>query len=109
MMTGEGLVNGPQRLAVAWLMRFPPRLRREGRRLGLMVLGHFIIFALALGNDEIIAACVSGGLLEERHAGTVELIVGVALFVGWSVLTIAIMRMVDRARTEALAEMRREE
>ena len=106
MMSGQGVISGPQRLAVAWLMRFPPRLRREGRRLGLMVLGHFIIFALALGNDEIIAACVSGGLLEERYAGTIELIVGVVLFVGWSVLTVAIMRMVDRARSEALAEVR---
>ncbi|HMB12915.1 MAG TPA: hypothetical protein VKN37_02820 [Roseovarius sp.] len=97
-MTGQGTINGPQRLAIGWLTRFPPRLRREGRRLGLLILGHFTIFLLALGHDEIVAECVQQGVLAAHRAETVELLIGLGLFLCWSMLTVAMVRLIDRAR-----------
>lgn len=97
-MTGQGTIKGPQRLAIAWLTRFPPRLRQEGRRLGLLILGHFTIFLLALGHDEIVAECVENGMIAAQRAEMVELIIGLGLFLCWSVLTIAMVRLIDRAR-----------
>ncbi|MGX0878488.1 hypothetical protein ACSSV4_003187 [Roseovarius sp. MBR-154] len=97
-MTGQGAINGPKRLAIAWLTRFPPPLRQEGRRLGLLILGHFTIFLLALGHDEIVAECVQNGIIAAGRAETVELMVGLLLFLCWSVLTIAMVRLIDRAR-----------
>ncbi|MDZ7711332.1 MAG: hypothetical protein U5K36_15710 [Roseovarius sp.] len=100
-MTGQGIIKGPPRLAIAWLTRFPPRLRREGRQLGLLILGHFIIFLLALGHDEIVAECVANGMIPAAQAELLELAVGALLFLCWSALTIAMVRMIDRARTDA--------
>jgi len=100
-MTGQGTIKGPQRLAIAWLTRFPPRLRQEGRRLGLLTVGHFTIFLLALGHDEIVAECVENGMIAAGRAETVELIIGLGLFLCWSVMTVAMVRMIDRARADA--------
>jgi hypothetical protein len=100
-MTGQGIANGPPRMAIAWLTRFPPRLWREGRRLGLLILGHFMVFALAIGHDEIVAECVTGGLITARHAEIAELALAFALFLVWTALTVAIVRMIDAARSDA--------
>lgn len=100
-MTGQGIIKQPQRLAIAWLTRFPPPLRKEGRKLGLLILGHFTIFLLALGHDEIVAECVEAGLIVERLAETLELVIGGLLLLLWSALTIAMVRMIDRARSDA--------
>ena len=100
-MTGQGVINGPRYHAIAWLTRFPPRLRQEGRRLGLLILGHFTIFLLALGHDEIVAECVAAVMIPAQRAEILELGIGVVLFMCWSVLTIAMVRMIDRARAEA--------
>ncbi|MFB9150633.1 hypothetical protein [Roseovarius ramblicola] len=100
-MTGQGVFNGSRYLAIAWLTRFPPRLRREGRHLGLLILGHFTIFLLALGHDEIVAECVANGTIPAQHAELLELAIGLALFLCWSALTIAIVRLIDRARADA--------
>jgi hypothetical protein len=99
-MTGQQIADGPPRLAIAWLTRFPPRIWREGRRLGLLILGHFMIFMLAIGHDEIVAECVASGVLPVRHAETAELTMALVLFLAWTVLTIAIVRMVDAARSD---------
>ena len=98
-MTGQGVANGSPRLAIAWLTRFPPALRREGRRLGFLILGHFMIFALAIGHDEIVAECVASGIIASGVAETAELALALILFLVWSVLTIAIVRMIDAARS----------
>jgi hypothetical protein len=98
-MSGQGVANGSPRLAIAWLTRFPPRLWREGRRLGLLILGHFMIFALAIGHDEIVAECVVSGLISPGRAETAELAIALVLFLAWTVLTVAIVRMVDAARS----------
>lgn len=100
-MTGQGIITGPRYLAIAWLTRFPPHLRREGRRLGLLILGHFTIFLLALGHDEIVAECVATGMIAGQRAELLELGIGAVLFLGWSALTIAMVRMIDRARADA--------
>ena len=100
-MTGQGLINGPRYLAIAWLTRFPPRLRQEGRRLGLLIAGHFTIFLLALGHDEIVAECVAAGVISVQRAEILELGIGAVLFLCWSALTIAMVRIIDRARAEA--------
>ncbi|MFU8776781.1 MAG: hypothetical protein ACNA7M_03835 [Roseovarius sp.] len=99
-MTGQGIIRQPRRLAIAWLTRFPPRLRKEGRQLGLLILGHFTIFLLALGHDEIVAECVEAGMIAARLAESLELVIGGFLFLSWSALTIAMVRMIDRARAD---------
>jgi hypothetical protein len=98
-MTGQGLANGSPRLAIAWLTRFPPCIWREGRRLGLLILGHFTIFALAIGHDEIVAECVASGLIAPDRAEAAELTIALVLFLAWTVLTVAIVRMIDAARS----------
>ena len=98
-MTGQGVANGSPRLAIAWLTRFPPALRREGRRLGLLILGHFMIFALAIGHDEIVAECVGAGMIAPGRAEAAELVFALVLFLAWTLLTVAIVRMVDAARS----------
>ena len=100
-MTGQGVFNGPRYLAIAWLTRFPPHLRREGRRLGLLILAHFTIFLLALGHDEIVAECVANGMIPAQRAELLELVIGLVLFLCWSALTIAMVRLIDRARADA--------
>lgn len=100
-MTGQGIIKQPKRLAMAWLTRFPPQLRREGRRLGLLILGNFTIFLLALGHDEIVAECVEAGTIAANQAEYLELVIGGFLFLSWSALTIAMVRMIDRARADA--------
>lgn len=80
---------------------YPARLRREGRRLALLVVGHFIVFALAIGHDEIVAHCVEAGLIDPRRAEGMELLIGLGLFVCWSALTVGIVRLVARARAGA--------
>lgn len=100
-MSGQGITNGSPRMAIAWLTRFPPRLWREGRRLGLLILGHFMVFVLAIGHDEIVAECVVEGLIAARHAETAELVLAFGLFLVWTALTVAIVRMVDAARSGA--------
>jgi hypothetical protein len=100
-MTGQGLIGGPRHLAIAWLTRFPPRLRREGRQLGLLILGHLTIFLLALGHDEIVAECVEAGMISAQSAELLELVIGAVLFLCWSALTIAMVRLIDRARADA--------
>lgn len=97
-MTGQGIIKGPQRLAIVWLTRFPPHLRQEGHRLGLLILGHFTIFLLALGHDEIVEECVENGMIAAQRAEMVELAIGLVLFLCWTVLTIAMVRLIDRAR-----------
>ncbi len=99
-MSGQGVANRSPQLAIAWLTRYPPRLWREGRRLGLLILGHFMIFALAIGHDEIVAECVASGLISAGRAEMAELGVALVLFMAWTVLTVAIVRMVDAARSE---------
>lgn len=99
-MTGQGVAQGSPRLAIAWLTRYPPRLWREGRKLGLLILGHFMVFALAIGHDEIVAECVVAGIIDPERAETAELAMALVLFLAWTVLTIAIVRMVDAARSE---------
>ena len=98
-MTGQGIADTSPRLAIAWLTRFPPSLWREGRRLGLLIVGHFTIFALAIGHDEIVAECVAAGSIAPERAEAVELGIALVLFLAWTVLTVAIMRMVDAARS----------
>lgn len=98
-MTGQGVANESPRLAIAWLTRFPPGIWREGRRLGLLILGHFMIFALAIGHDEIVAECVASGLIAADRAEAAEMAVALVLFLAWTVLTVAIVRMVDAARS----------
>jgi len=100
-MTGQGMINGPRHLAIAWLTRFPPRLRREGRRLGLLILGHFTIFLLALGHDEIVAECVANGMIPSQRAELLEMMIGALLFLCWSALTIAMVRLIDGARAQS--------
>jgi hypothetical protein len=97
-MTGQGIADRSPQLAIAWLTRYPPRLWREGRRLGLLILGHFMIFSLAIGHDEIVAECVAAGIITPDLAETAELAIALTLFLVWSVLTIAIVRMIDAAR-----------
>ena len=97
-MTGQGIIKGPQRMAILWITRFPAHVRQEGRRLGLLVLGHFTIFLLALGHDEIVAECVDNGMIAAHRAEMVELVIGLGLLLCWSVLTIAMVRLIDRAR-----------
>jgi hypothetical protein len=99
-MGGQGMINGPQRLAIAWLTRFPPPLRRTGRRLGLLILGHFTVFLLALGHDEFVATCVEADVIPVHRAEVVELIFGAALFLFWSALTIAMVRLIERSRVD---------
>lgn len=106
-MAAQQVANGRQRLAISWLTRFPSHLRREGRQLGLLVLGHFSIFILALGHDEILAECVASGLIDGAQAQSVELIISLVLFLLWAALTIAITRIVARARADALWQTRR--
>jgi len=79
---------------------YPARLRAEGRRLALLLVGHLVVFGLALGHDEIVAECVEAGLISPRRAEGMELLIGLALFICWSALTIGIVRLVDRARAE---------
>lgn len=100
-MTGEELAHRPVRPDGVARFGYPARLRREGQRLALLVVGHLIVFALALGHDEIVAECVEAGLISPRRAEGVELLIGFALFICWSALTIGIVRLVDRARAEA--------
>ncbi|MFO7757250.1 MAG: hypothetical protein R6V26_02025 [Roseovarius sp.] len=99
-MTGQGVAQGSPLLAIAWLTRYPPRLWREGRKLGLLVLAHFVVFTLAIGHDEIVAECVTAGIIEPGRAETAELTMALVLFLAWTVLTIAIVRMVDAARSD---------
>jgi len=98
-MSGQGVAERSPRLAIAWLTRYPPRLWREGRQLGLLILGHFMVFSLAIGHDEIVAECVASGIIASGVAETAELALALMLFLAWSVLTIAIVRMIDAARS----------
>ncbi len=82
---------------------YPARLRAEGRRLALLILGHLVVFGLAIGHDEIVAKCVEAGLLPAHRAEGMELLIGLVLFLCWSALTVGIVRLVDRARTEGQA------
>ncbi|MGI3211652.1 hypothetical protein ACROSR_11110 [Roseovarius tibetensis] len=99
-MGGQGIANGPPRLAIAWLTRFPPHLWREGRRLGLLIVGHFFVFLLAIGHDEIVEESVAAGLIAPARTEMVELLMAFVLFLGWTILTIAIVQMVHQARSE---------
>lgn len=80
---------------------YPARLRAEGRQLALLLVGHLVVFGLAMGHDEIVAECVDAGLLPAHRAEGMELLIGLVLFLCWSALTVGIVRLVDRARAEA--------
>ena len=67
--------------------------------MGLLILGHFMIFVLAIGHDEIVAECVASGPDRARHAEAAELGRAARAVPGWTVLTVAIVRMVDAARS----------
>jgi len=82
---------------------YPARLRAEGRRLALLILGHLVVFGLAIGHDEIVARCVEAGWLAGHRAEGMELLIGFVLFLCWSALTVGIVRLVDRARGEGQA------
>ncbi|NCO22761.1 MAG: hypothetical protein GW905_12355 [Rhodobacterales bacterium] len=95
-MTRDGSKNSaPLSLRLGHARRLDP----DTREITLLLLGHLVVFALAMGHDEIVAEMVEKGWVLARYAEQGELLIGLALFLCWGALTVRLMRVIDRLRS----------
>lgn len=66
----------------------PDRLNRETMVVTLLLLGHFLVFLMSMLHDEAVAELVAEGHLAPQFSGLGEAVIGVVLFLCWSVLSI---------------------
>ncbi|PWE33109.1 hypothetical protein DDZ14_06750 [Maritimibacter sp. 55A14] len=74
----------------------PSRMIPETRQVTLLVLGHLLVFIAAMSHDEIVAGLASDGWFLALYAERFELVVGLALFLCWSVLTLRLVAVVQK-------------
>lgn len=89
----------------------PGRLLAETRELTLLILGHLFVFLLSMGHDEIVAEMVEEGWFIAQYAERFEVLVGLALFLCWSVLTLRLVTVLQRANapSEVCAKCRHDQ
>lgn len=65
-----------------------------------LVLGHLLVFAFALRDEEMVGMVVAAFDLSERLIFPLEIAFNLILFVAWGGLMIAWVRLVERLRRE---------
>jgi len=78
----------------------PSRMAPETREITLLIVGHFMLFALAMSHDEIVAELVADGWILARYGERFELLIGLVLFLCWSGLTLRLAGIINHARVE---------
>jgi hypothetical protein len=73
------------------------RMDPDTQKLTLVIMGHVIVFALSLAHDEIVARLVEEGYVLARLAERFEILIGLALFICWSFLTLRLVALVRGA------------
>lgn len=79
------------------------RLSAEGREVTLLLLGHFMVFLTAMAHDELVAEMVEAGWFFARFAERFELLIGFALFLIWSLLTLRLVNVLHRVKAGTAA------
>ena len=75
----------------------PSRLNSDTRAFTLLILGHLLVFFTAMSHDEIVVEMVSQGWVIAAFAEQFELLIGFALFLCWSALTLRLAALLQRA------------
>ena len=75
-------------------------LDRQAREFALLLLGHFVVFALSIAHDEIVAELVAQGHVQANLAERLELLIAFLLFLCWGALSIRLARLVASSRAE---------
>jgi hypothetical protein len=76
------------------------RLDAEGRQVTFLVLGHLVVFVAAMSHDELVAEMVEAGWFFARFAERFELLIGFLLFLCWSVLTLKLVKVIQKVRAD---------
>ncbi len=74
------------------------RLRSGTRTFTVLLLGHFLVFVLAMSHDEIALQAVERGWIRSGQAELVELGMGLVLFVIWGWLSVRVAGLLQDAR-----------
>lgn len=92
-MTGEG-TEGPGRLGRVGFGHW--RMSGETQAVSLILAGLVMLFALAIAHDEIVGAMIEAGWIPERLREVAEIVLGLAIFAGWSALTLVFAAVIRR-------------
>ena len=64
----------------------------------MLLLGHFLVFVLAMSHDEIALQAVESGWIRPGQAELAELGIGLILFVIWGWLSVRVAEILKTAR-----------
>lgn len=64
----------------------------------MLLLGHFLVFVLAMSHDEIALQAVESGWIRSGQAELTELGMGLGLFVAWGWLSVRVAGLLNKAR-----------
>ncbi len=88
--------NGGQRLPVR--LGHPSRLSPKTLEVTLLLLGHAVVFFLSLAHDEIVAELVDEGWVIASLAERFEILIGLVLFLCWSLLLLRLVGVLQSAK-----------
>ncbi len=74
------------------------RLRSGTRTFTMLLLGHFLVFVLAMSHDEIALQAVESGWIRPGQAELAELGMGLVLFMIWGWLSVRVAGLLQEAR-----------
>lgn len=74
------------------------RLRSGTRTFTMLLLGHFVVFVLAMSHDEIALQAVESGWIRPGQAELAELGIGLVLFMIWGWLSVHLVGILNGAR-----------
>jgi len=91
--------QGPARRGLSLGIGHSGRLRSDAG-VRWLVLGHLLVFALALNDEEFVGMALAAANLPERLLFPMEIAFSFLLFVAWGCLTVGWVRLVERLRRE---------